>query len=284
MWLLWMFMSLAFATDMSGVWQANDSTVLLIPFMRDGDIPLIVKKGKSEAVLWGRWSMEKESLTITIPNGETWILNRGGNEDQLLFQKGNEDLELQRRSSFQKRPSDGIWTTKSQGEFIPVIVGSKTYVIHQTPSQKTKLYKGKLVKGKEDSSFHFKAKKKCFVSFPKKTPEKAVVTCGRYIHEWEQYYKPVEIPDLELNGIWIFENTLFHIKMDRFQWETANLEYENIIHEYKGKWAAGSMGTKFYLEKSGLPNVVGTYAPQAPDQLILTIEGKMMIFTRKEGF
>ena len=64
MWFLWILMSLGFATDMAGVWQTNDATTFIIPFMRDGDIPLIVKKNKSDAVLWGRWSMEKESLTI----------------------------------------------------------------------------------------------------------------------------------------------------------------------------------------------------------------------------
>ncbi len=280
MWLLSMFISTAFATDMSGIWHSNDATVFFIPFMRDGDIPLVIKKDKSEAVLWGRWSMEKETLSISVPNGESWVLSRGAKEDHLFFQKGNEQLEVQRQSSFPKRPSDGIWTTESQGQFIPFIVDQKVYVIHQTPSQKTKLYKGKQPKGKENS-FRFKAKKKCSVAFSEKTPDNATVTCGQYIHNWERYYKPVDVPQLDLNGTWVFEDTLFHIELDRFQWKLANLEYSNLIHEYKGKWAAGSMGTKFYLEKTGIPTVVGTYSPEAPDQIILTIEGKMMIFTRR---
>lgn len=283
MWFLWMLVTPAFATDMTGVWQANDATMFYIPFMRDGDIPLIVKRNKSEAVLWGRWSLEKESLTMTVPNGETWILSRSNTDNVLSFEKGSENLELRRRTTFPKRLSDGIWTTSSQGEFIPVPVDDKLYVIHQTPSQETKLYKGKWIKGKEDTHFQFKAKKKCSAEFSAQTPEKATVTCGRYIHEWELYYKPVDIPQLDLNGTWTFENTLFHIEMDRFQWKIANIEYPNLIHEYKGKWAAGSMGTKFYLEKSGIPTAVGTYSPQIPDQLILTIDGRMMIFTRKEG-
>ena len=281
MWFLWILMSLGFATDMTGVWQTNDATTFIIPFMRDGDIPLIMKKNKSEAVLWGRWSMEKESLTIVVPTGETWMLKRSNKENKLIFEKGNENLEAQRYATLPKQLSDGIWTTKSQGEFIPVATKDKVYLIHQTSSQNTKLYKGKWVKGEEGKRFKFKAKKKCFAEFSPKDTEKATITCGRYIHEWERYYKPVEIPTMDLNGTWKFENALFHVEMNRFEWKTANIEYSNLIHEYKGKWAAGSMGTKFYLEKAGIPSVVGTYSPQAPDQLILTIDGKMMIFTRE---
>jgi hypothetical protein len=280
--LLWFFMSLAFATDMSGIWQTEDNTTFLIPFMRDGDIPIVLKKGKVEDALWGRWSLEDETLTITVPTGDSWVLSRSDKENQLLFQKGTKSLTLNRRSSFPKRVSDGIWSTEAQGEFIPVLDGEVAYVIHQSPSQETKLYKGKVLKDSKGIYFTFKAKKKCHAKFYKKDAVKAEVTCGKYIDEWDLYFKPTEMPVININGLWKFDNILFHAELDRFQWNEANIEYPNLINVYKGKWAAGSMGTKFYLEKVGLPSVIGNYSPTSPNQIILTIEGKMMIFIRDE--
>ena len=249
--------------------------------MRDGDIPIILQKGKTDAALWGRWSMENETLTIAIPTGGSWVLSRSDKENELLFQKGSDSLILHRRSSFPKRISDGIWSTESQGEFIPILAENMAYVIHQSPSQETKLYKGKVLKDGKDISFTFKAKKKCIVEFHNKEASTANVTCGKYIDQWGIYFKPTDMPVINLNGIWKFDNILFHVELDRFKWNEANIEYPNLINVYKGKWAAGSMGTKFYLEKIGLPSVIGNYSPVSPNQIILTIDGKMMIFTRE---
>lgn len=277
---LFFLFQLAFATDMSGAWVTDDGTNILIPFMRDGDIPLILKKDKNEAALWGRWSLENETLTIDLPTGGQWVLMRGYREGHLIIQKGEKIIGVQRIFQYPKAPYQGIWTVPAKGEFVAIPYGKTVYVLHQTTQQTTKLYKGKWVNERSQDAFIFKPKKKCTVSFSANNPQQADVECGHFLDTWEKYYEPVPIAQINLTGTWKFDDMLVHIQLDRFQWKEANIEYPGYTNVYKGKWAAGSMGTKFYFESSKLPSVVGQYSASSPDHLLLRIKGKDYLFTR----
>ena len=271
----------ALATEYSGVWTANDGTKLIIPFVRDGDIPFLFSNGDQPLIpLWGRWSPQHKSIQFTDRSGGNWTISEGHNEINLNLSKGETVLAMQRRVQIQDSRTSGIWLGVNGDEFIPIAAGGKIYILHRNSQQVTRVYKGEWKKGQEDFTIRFKAKKKCTIEFGSNRPNKATVKCGSNIDEWSRHYIPTPMIIPDINGIWRSGELQLKIELDGLKWVETHLETNDSITVYRPEWAGGMAGKKFYLRHPEHPMILGVVHSEKPMKIVLRIEDSDVAFYR----
>ena len=279
---LLLFFQSAFAAEYSGVWTANDGTKLIIPFVRDGDIPLLFSNGDQPLIpLWGRWSPQDKSIQFSDQSGGAWSISEGHNEVNITISKGSETIALQRRVQIQDSHTSGIWLGVNGDEFVPIVAGGKIYILHRNDQQITRVYKGEWKKGQENFAIRFRAKKKCTIEFGSNTPNKATVLCGNKIDDWTRHYvpSPMVIPDI--SGTWRSGELQLKIELDGLKWTQAHLETNDSITVYRPEWAGGMAGKKFYLRHPQHPMILGVVHSEDPAKIVLRIQDKDVSFYKR---
>ena len=278
-----MLCQLAFATDMRGLWKGDDNTQLIIPFMRDGKMFVLFSTAEGETqALYGEWNWLEEQLEIKRPSS-TWTIEQGHKEEYLLLTTAKGAVNYQKKTGVSMHPSDGIWYSEQSGEYAPVILGNSFYIIHMPTAQNIMLYPAKWKKNEEGKILTFKAKKKCEVEFVSNQPEKAFVVCGGKPDNWKRTYQPQPFAEIKLTGKWKHSSGLTaSITMDGTKFQEVFLESASAITTYNPSWIAGSAGTKFILERKGLPKISGQYDTHNPDELLLIIQGENYIFYKDD--
>ena len=270
---LLLFIHSALAMEYSGVWTANDGTKLIIPFVRDGDIPFLFSEADQPLVpLWGRWSPQDKSIRFTDRTGGGWTISEGHNEINITLSKGDTALTMQRRVQIQESKTSGIWLGVNGDEFIPIVAGGKIYIIHRNGQQVTRVYKGEWKKGQENFAIRFKAKQKCTIEFGSNNPNKANVLCRNNIDEWNRHYIPSPMIVTDISGTWRSGELKLRINLDGLKWKEAHLETNDSITIYRPEWAGGMAGKKFYLRHPDHPMIFGVVHSEEPIKIVLRIQ------------
>jgi hypothetical protein len=274
---------IAFAVDMSGIWTNEDGTKIIIPFLRDGNIPILCSEASSPLVpVWGRWSYKHEHLQFADNTQTLWRIKEGYDQDSLTVEKGEQIFTLIKKAPITKSKASGIWIGKSGDEFIPIVAGNKIYVLHRNKQQITKVYLGHWQRNNVDFVLQFKAKKKCTVVFNSNTPLQAQAICGKNDDSWRRHYTPSEMDFIDLSGRWRAGGLVLKIELDGIKWKEASLEQGNSITVYQPEWAGGIPGRKFYLRHPEFGKLLGTYHDEKPVKIILRIQDQDVSFYQME--
>jgi hypothetical protein len=261
-------------TDLTGVWESESGSQIMVPMMRDGRMPIVLM-GRQPTVLVGDWKWDTQSLEI---KGASIYIK----DHNLIVKTAGKETVHTLHHPIQPAPQDGVWFLDNVGEFMLIQDVKRTWMLHVPLSQQGTIQKAKAIKG--TNQFRFKWEGRCFIDFSYE-PEQSDLTmmvCPDRELELIRIDEPVPFQTANWSGSWrSFTDWTMHVQMTGQHFDRFYIESADTIIDFQASWMGGSNGRKVLLERKGAGNALGLVDPVNPDIFILRMEGEEILFEKE---
>ncbi len=277
--MIFLFSTLLYATettDLKGYWKSESGLKVLIPFMRDGKMPIVFMNGKP-LVMVGDWDWSTQSLDVS----NSHFSMKG---DKLVMTTPKKTEEFNQIRPLSPEEYDGVWFVEGSGEFIPVNDGRRSWVVHIPLSQQATISKAKWKDS--DQYLRFRWKGRCFQDFTYEQlePDLTWLFCQTYEKEMLRIETATPFETTDWSGKWnSFSDWTLYIEMNEQHFERVYLESDSTIIDLDASWVSSSNGRKVQLDRKKGSSAQGLVDPLNPDTFIFRMEGEEILFERTLG-